>query len=288
MAILSPTREKPAAQNGEDPPPSVRTGPAFGTSTRWRAAVAVSAGIAGAGLAAGLGIIGMAINDGARGSFATVGTYMNPARFSFSVWSVIYLGLLAYVAWQMTKSGSRNHRARQVAKLAALSMVLNAAWILAVQLDLAVASLFVMAALLINLFVLVGRLSHSAPRSRTEWVLLDGVFQLYLSWVLVSSFPNAAIVLRLEGLQLASNIAQGLAVTILVGIAVIALAVARRGWAGYPMLVGLLWGTATIALARLSEPPYALPVAVAAFGASAAIVLAMIWRHARAGTILKA
>lgn len=285
MAILTPTGDKATADDPVRPDAAVSGGD---RGVRWRrVAVIASAMIAAGGISAGMGIIGMAINDGARGSFTTTPTLLNPAGFSFSIWTLIYLGLLAYVAWQMTSSGAHNRRAKSVAKLAALSMLLNAAWILAVQLDWAVLSLVVITSLMINLVVLVVRLSRSAPRTRTELLLLDGVFGLYLAWVIVCTLPNAAIVVHLGGAVFDPAIRQALAVAALLGIAAVGVMVAARTRVVAPVLAGLLWGTLTIGLARMSEPPYSATMSMVAFAASLAIAAAWLARSVRGHQLKK-
>lgn len=81
----------------------------------------------------GIGVIGTRVEESAGGSLSATATLLAPAVRAFSIWSVIYAGLIAYVVWQWLPSQTASPRARRIGWLAAASMVLNGVWLLVTQ-----------------------------------------------------------------------------------------------------------------------------------------------------------
>ena len=95
------------------------------------------------------------MNKVAGGALSTTATLVAPAGPAFSIWAVIYLGLLAFAFWQLAPSRRSDPRQRAVGWLVrGLKLVLNAVWILVVQAEWIVASV---AVILVLLGVLVRR-----------------------------------------------------------------------------------------------------------------------------------
>lgn len=128
------------------------------------------------GALAGFGVLGTRVEDSSGGVFATDATLLTPAGPAFSIWSLIYLGLIAYTAWQWRPSTGT--RASGIAWLAAASMVLNAAWILVTQVGWIWASVAVILALAVVLGLLLRRLSATPASGRAELILVDGTLSL--------------------------------------------------------------------------------------------------------------
>ena len=72
------------------------------------------------------------VEESAGGALSAEATRLAPAGPAFSIWSVIYLGLAAYTIWQWLPS-SVTERTRSTGWLAAVSMLLNAGWLLVTQ-----------------------------------------------------------------------------------------------------------------------------------------------------------
>lgn len=81
----------------------------------------------------GLGLIGTPVEQSSGGSLSAQATLLAPAVRAFSIWSVIYLGLIGYVIWQWLPAIAASPRARRIGWLSALSMALNGLWLLVVQ-----------------------------------------------------------------------------------------------------------------------------------------------------------
>src|SRR5690554_5378873 len=95
------------------------------------ALIAVVGAFVGSGAAGGT-----PIQDAAGGALSADATPIAPAGPAFAIWSVIYLGLIAYAVWQLLPRNKRDPRQRLLGYPIAASLILNAAWILSVQFDL--------------------------------------------------------------------------------------------------------------------------------------------------------
>src|ERR1700712_3333628 len=114
--------------------------------------VAVSAVLALIGSFIGSGAAGgTPIQDAAGGALSATATPIAPAGSAFSIWSVVYLGLLAYAVWQALPAPKTSARQRVLGYWIAASLLLNAAWILSVQFDQLGLSVPVIVALLVVL-----------------------------------------------------------------------------------------------------------------------------------------
>ena len=99
--------------------------------------VAVSAVLAIVGSFIGSGAAGgTPIQDAAGGALAADATLIAPGGGAFGIWSIIYLGLVAYAVWLFFPSQRASERQRRLGVLAMASLLLNAAWILSIQFDM--------------------------------------------------------------------------------------------------------------------------------------------------------
>jgi len=110
------------------------------------AVVAIVGSVIGSGLAGGT-----PIQDAAGGALSASATPIAPAGGAFSIWSIIYLGLVAYAIWQALPAHRTDTRQRRLGYWVAASLVLNAAWILSIQFDALALSLPIIVLLLVVL-----------------------------------------------------------------------------------------------------------------------------------------
>lgn len=107
----------------------------------------------------GIGVIGTRVEESSGGALAATATLIAPAGPAFSIWTPIYLGLLAYAVWQALPANASRDRVRRTGWLAAVSMLLNAAWLLVTQQGWIWVSVVVILMLALTLGTLVQRLS---------------------------------------------------------------------------------------------------------------------------------
>ena len=108
----------------------------------------------------GVGVLGTRVEESSGGALAATATLIAPAGPAFSIWTPIYLGLLAYAVWQALPANVVRDRVRSTGWLAAASMVLNASWLLVTQQGWIWASVVVIVALALTLGTLVQRLTR--------------------------------------------------------------------------------------------------------------------------------
>lgn len=231
------------------------------------------AALFGSGLFGGQGIA-----DAAGGAFAADATVLAPAGFAFSIWSVIYLGLLAYAVWQFVPAQAAKPRHRAVGYGIAASALLNAVWIVCV-LAWRVAESFVIIVILLGVLLVTFVRACRRPRrgSVAEIVLIDGVIGLYLGWVTIAAAANLAAWLADAGIASWAQ-ATGVPGTItLIGAGLIALLTAWLGGRWAPAFA-TSWGLVWIAIGRWAGDPAAPVVATTAVVLTVLVLAVTAWR----------
>lgn len=122
--------------------------------------------------------------------------YFVPAGYVFSIWGLIYLGLLAFGVYQALPAQRDNPRLRRVGALFVLSCLANVAWLFLWHYERFPLTLVAMVTLLLSLIGIylrlgIGRTHISAPE---KW-LVQVPFSIYLGWVTVATIANVTSVL---------------------------------------------------------------------------------------------
>jgi hypothetical protein len=246
-------------------------------------AVAVSAIIAVVGSMIGVGLFGgTPIREAAGGVLSPDATVLAPASSAFSIWTPIYLGLVGFAGWQLRPAQRSNARQRALGPLVAVSMLLNAAWILAVQVGWVTVSVVVIAALLAVLILAYRLCCRWPPSGPVDALVVDTTIGLYLGWVCVAVCANLAAALAAAQVD---PVAPGAILWALVALAAV------TGLGGWLVATGrgrlapaaaLAWGLSWIGVARLGGQPESVVVAVAALAAAVvltAFALSLRLRH---------
>ena len=239
--------------------------------------VAVSAVLAVIGSFIGSGAAGgQQVQDAAGGALAADATLIAPGTGAFSIWSLIYFGLLAYAVWQFLPGQRTDARHRRLGYPVAASLLLNAAWILSIQFDLLWLSVPVIVALLIVLIAAFRICLAMRPKNALDAIVTDGTVGLYLGWVIVATAANVTAALTATGWDGWGIPPETWAVIVVAvaGLIGIALAVWDRGRIAPTLSLG--WGLAWIAVARLTDEPSSTVVGVTAIIAAAAVVLVTV------------
>lgn len=232
----------------------------------------------------GIGVIGTRVEESSGGSLSASATLLAPAVTAFSIWSVIYAGLLAFVVWQWLPANAASARARSIGGLAALSMVLNASWLLVTQVSWLWVSVAVILALAVTLGLLMKRLTDlPALGGWGERIFVDGTFGLYLGWVSVATAANITATLVASGVTVSGIAGELVAVLVLAvaaGIGVV-LALVLGGRIG--VTAAMAWGLSWIAVGRLTDQPESTVTGVAAVMAAVVVVSAavVVWVRRR-------
>lgn len=252
-------------------------------------AVVVGAVLALAGAFVGSGAAGgTPIPKAAGGVLSADATLVAPGGPAFSLWSVIYLGLVAYAIWQALPTQAARERERRIGYWILGSLLLNAAWILCVQFGQVGLSVILIVALLVVLLVAFVILRRTSAEGPIEKMVLDGTVGLYLGWVMVAAVANITSFLVAAGFDGFGWSPHVWAIGILALVAAIgsALAVWDRG--RLAPAVATAWGLVWIGVARLGGEQVSAPVAVTAFAAAVLVLMVAVAARVARGSAVRA
>ncbi|HOY83070.1 MAG TPA: tryptophan-rich sensory protein [Rhodoglobus sp.] len=239
--------------------------------------VAASAVFALIGAFVGSGAAGgTPIQNAAGGALAADATLIAPATPAFSVWSVIYLGLIVYAVWQLLPGQSSAERHRRLGYWIAASLVLNAFWILSIQFDLLPLSVPIIVVLLAVLVQAFLQAIAYPPTSVADGIITDATIGLYLGWVCVATAANVTALLVASGFTgwgLPPELWSVVVVAVAAAVGVV-LALVSRGRIS-PALT-LAWGLTWVAVGRLAGEPASLATGIAAAAAAALVLVVTI------------
>lgn len=233
----------------------------------------------------GIGVLGTRVEESSGGALSATATLVAPAGPAFSIWTPIYMGLLAYAVWQALSASAVRERVRSTGWLAAASMALNAGWLLVTQQGWIWAGVVVIVALALTLGILLQRLTREPAATTWERVVLDGTFGLYLGWVAVATCANIAAALVDSGVDLGARANQLAAVVVLAVAAGLGIVFARRLGGRWSVAAAMAWGLAWIAVGRIGDEPRSVATGIAAILAALLVLAgALRRREVRAGT----
>lgn len=204
--------------------------------------------------------------------------YFVPAGYVFSIWGLIYLGLVAFAVYQVLPAQRDNPRLRAVSWPFLVSCLANIAWLFLWHYQQFVWTILAMVILLISLIViylLLGRSGEKVPPAERWLVHLP--FSIYLGWISVATIANASDVLYYIGWK-GWGIAPAVwAVIMLVIAACLAWAMAvLRGDPAYGLVI--IWAFVGIAVKQASTPLVANTALILAGACAAVVVLGPILR----------
>lgn len=235
-------------------------------------AVSVAAAIVLAFIGSGA-LGGTAIQDAAGGALSSEATVLGPSGPAFSIWSVIYAGLAGYTVWQALPSQAGRTLHRRVGYGVAVSAVLNALWIGAVQWGQVFLSLVIIVVLLVTMLFLFNRVVQRRERAGiAELLFADGMVGLYLGWVTIATGANLAAVMVQLGFESWAEVPGWPGAIALTFVAGAAIATAWRGGRLAPA-IATSWGLSWIAVERWTASPEAPVVATTAVVLAGLILL---------------
>lgn len=159
-------------------------------------------------LAATLGVIGFNalasmgyVNGVTPGEISdNYATSITPAGYAFSIWSLIYLGLLAFSIIQLLPRNLERYRPVRSAYI--LSCALNCAWIFFWHSDQIFIAFVIIVALLAAVYFIASRLRPLATTADI-W-LARAPFGIYLGWLSAATLVNFVILLKYLNVDLGS------------------------------------------------------------------------------------
>lgn len=114
-----------------------------------------------------------------------------PAGYVFSIWGLIYLGLIAYGIYQALPAQRENPRLRNIGYLFILSCLANVAWLFLWHYEVFEFTLIAMLVLLVSLIAIYLRLDIGRTEVSTgeRWTV-HVPFSIYLGWITVATIAN--------------------------------------------------------------------------------------------------
>lgn len=122
-------------------------------------------------------------------------TGFTPAGWVFSIWSLIYLGLLAFSFAALRPAGPVRERTATIAGPYLVNAAANAGWIFAWHYRQVALSFATMLVILGTLVVIYRRLRALPAPSRAAAWLVDAPFRLYFGWITAATFLNLGALL---------------------------------------------------------------------------------------------
>lgn len=215
---------------------------------------------------------GASVDDLQDGALSAQGSYLAPDGPAFSIWSLIYIGLLAYTVWQALPAQRADARQQAVGGWIAASMVLNGLWLVTARfltLWLTVIVIALLVAVLARVIVLLGRFP---AKNLADRILTDGANGLHFGWVTIATVANTAAWFTQIAPADWEDQADVWAVAVLVVVAVIGVAAALVTGRIAPALA-TAWGLVWLAVGRFTDAPESVPTGIAALVVAVVLVL---------------
>jgi len=204
-----------------------------------------------------------------------------PAGYAFSIWGLIFLGLIAFAVYQALPAQRENARLRRVGYLFALSCLANISWLFLWHYEVFVLTLVAMLALLLLLIAIYLRLDIGrAQVGGVERWLVDVPFSVYLGWITVATIANVTVVLDYLGWNGWGISPQVWTVIMLFAGLVIATAMSlTRGDVAYSLV--LIWAYVGIAVKHGDTPVVAVTAWVTAALIGLMLVIGVLLKRGR-------
>jgi len=140
--------------------------------------------------------------------------YFVPAGYVFSIWGLIYLGLIAFAVFQALPAQRENPRMRNTGWWICLGGLANMAWIFLWHYEMFALTVVAMLVLLATLIVTYLRLGIGRTKvSRAERYTTQLTFSIYLGWITVATVANITSLLdylNWNGFGIAAEIWMGI------------------------------------------------------------------------------
>ena len=185
--------------------------------------------------------------------------YFVPAGYVFSIWGVIYLGLIVFAVFQALPSQRQNPRMRAAGWWISLSGLANSIWIFLwhyEQFPLTLIAMLVLLAALIVTYLQLGIGQTIVPAAETLAVRLP--FSIYLGWVTVATVANITTLLdywKWNGFGFAPEV--WMIIMLAAVLVITVLVIFTRRDIAYAMVI--LWALAGISFKHADVPAVAIP-----------------------------
>ena len=189
---------------------------------------------------------------------------LQAAGYAFSIWSLIYLGLLAYAAYQALPSTRETPGLRLLGWPSVIAMAGCGLWLIAATFDAKWATVAIITVAAASLCIPLAKRYH--VQTATDFWLIAAPLSLLAGWLTIASAINTLTVLTGVGVITEATApawaAAGILIVLLVGAG---LSFASKNWV-YPLPIA--WGLVAVTVAEQADRPM-----IAGFAAACALVL---------------
>lgn len=168
-------------------------------------------------------------------------TILTPADYAFSIWSLIYLGLIAFGVFQLLPANYA--RFRPIRSLYILSCVFNCGWIYFWHYD-QIAMCFAVIVMLWGTLLLI-KIKLAGCATTPETWMMQAPLGFYFGWVTAATIVNFAVLLKYLGSPLASSALLGSA--LILAAAAFAVLVRWKLW-NFFFPLAIAWALTAIAI----------------------------------------
>ncbi|MCR2794028.1 tryptophan-rich sensory protein [Microbacterium sp. zg.Y625] len=225
----------------------------------------------------GVGALGgRPVEDLQGGALDSDASYLAPASQAFSIWSVIYVLMVAYAVWQALPSQRADDRQRLLGWWIAVTAVLNGLWLVAAQFTTLPLTVLVIVLLLAALAWTFRLAVRRPPRGVRQALFTDITVGLHLGWVALATVANSAAWLTSIAPPSWADAADPVAIAVISVVALVGIGIALGGRGRLAPGLAMGWGLTWIGIGRWSDEPMSEPIAIGAWIAAAVVVLAPI------------
>ena len=199
--------------------------------------------------------------------------YFVPAGYVFSIWGLIYLGLIGFAVFQSLPKNRENAHVSKIGIWFMVSNLANALWLVSFHYQQFALAMGFMLVLLISLIAIFLRLDIGRAKvSVSENWLVNVPFSLYLGWITVAAIANATQLLyfiKWDGFGIAPEI--WLVIMLAAAVTISALmSLTRRN---IPYALVLVWAFSGIAV----KFPFMPLVNISSWAAAGAVFLILVF-----------
>lgn len=196
-----------------------------------------------------------------------------PAGYVFSIWFLIFIGLLAYGIYQALPAQRENPRLRSIGYIFILSCIANVSWLFLWHYEVFRFTLIAMLTLLLSLIAIYLRLDigRSEISTAEKWAV-HIPFSIYLGWISVATIANTTQLLyylNWDGFGISPEI--WAVIMLAVGVVLSAIVSFTRADIAYSLV--LVWAYLGIAVKHAGTP---LVTAGAIVGAGLILILLVV------------
>jgi hypothetical protein len=189
------------------------------------------------------------LNDVTTGDISDLfEVYFVPAGYVFSIWGLIYIGLIAYTVYQALPSQAGNPRLQRIGYPYIGSAVANIVWLFLwhyMVFPVTIVAMLALLLFLIQIYLLLGT-GRTGTTPAERW-LVRVPFSIYLGWITVATVANATSLLDFLGWNGFGLAPEAWAVIMLIVATIVAILMGvRHGDIAYILVI--VWAFAGIAV----------------------------------------